>query len=78
LIQFSSHSVGRKYVLEEAILGDFALIKAYKADTKGNLIFNLTARNFAVPMAKAGKVCIAEVEEIVPEGALAPGMKENA
>lgn len=54
-------------------MGDFALIKAYKADTKGNLIFNLTARNFAVPMAKAGKICIAEVEEIVPEGTLGPG-----
>jgi hypothetical protein len=64
-------------VLEESIVGDFALIKAHKADTKGNLVFNLTARNFAVPMAKAGRVCIAEVEEIVPEGALGPGMDDD-
>ncbi|PRP72985.1 hypothetical protein PROFUN_14648, partial [Planoprotostelium fungivorum] len=63
---------GRKYVLVDAIRGDFALIKAYKADTKGNLIFNKTARNFNPPMATAARVTIAEVEEIVEEGQLHP------
>uniref|UniRef100_A0A7S3D1H7 Succinyl-CoA:3-ketoacid-coenzyme A transferase n=1 Tax=Palpitomonas bilix TaxID=652834 RepID=A0A7S3D1H7_9EUKA len=62
---------GRNYVMEEAIWGDFALIKAHKADTLGNLIFNKTARNFNQPMATAGKICIAEVEEIVEPGELA-------
>jgi len=63
---------GRKYVLEEALTGDFALIKAYKADTRGNLIFRNTARNFNPPMATAAKICIAEVEEIVEPGELRP------
>jgi len=63
---------GREYVLEEAIVGDFALVKAWKADTRGNLVFRRTARNFNEDAASAGKVCIAEVEEIVPEGDLDP------
>eukprot|EP01129_Flabellula_baltica_P015559 TRINITY_DN7972_c0_g1_i1.p1 TRINITY_DN7972_c0_g1~~TRINITY_DN7972_c0_g1_i1.p1 ORF type:complete len:516 (+),score=152.26 TRINITY_DN7972_c0_g1_i1:83-1630(+) len=63
---------GRKYVLENSITGDFALIKAWKADTKGNLIFKRTARNFNPPAATAGKICIAEVEEIVKEGEIDP------
>eukprot|EP01130_Rhizamoeba_saxonica_P005886 TRINITY_DN232_c0_g1_i1.p1 TRINITY_DN232_c0_g1~~TRINITY_DN232_c0_g1_i1.p1 ORF type:complete len:460 (+),score=113.88 TRINITY_DN232_c0_g1_i1:48-1427(+) len=63
---------GRKYVLEESITGDFALIKAYKADTNGNLIFRKTAQNFNSPMATASKVTIAEVEEIVEPGQLGP------
>ncbi|KAL6064507.1 Succinyl-CoA:3-ketoacid coenzyme A transferase 1, mitochondrial [Balamuthia mandrillaris] len=63
---------GRKYLLEEAIRGDFALVKAWKADTKGNLMFRRTARNFNPAMATAAKVCIAEVEEIVEAGALDP------
>ncbi|KAK3698191.1 hypothetical protein QZH41_019284, partial [Actinostola sp. cb2023] len=59
---------GRQYIMEEAITGDFALIKAWKADRSGNLIFRKTARNFNAPMAKAAKVTIAEVEEIVENG----------
>lgn len=60
----------RPYVLERGIKGDFALIKAYKADRFGNLIFNKTARNFNPMMATAGKITIAEVEEIVELGEL--------
>eukprot|EP01127_Copromyxa_protea_P024554 TRINITY_DN973_c0_g1_i4.p1 TRINITY_DN973_c0_g1~~TRINITY_DN973_c0_g1_i4.p1 ORF type:complete len:356 (+),score=101.19 TRINITY_DN973_c0_g1_i4:340-1407(+) len=59
---------GRKYVLEESIKGDFALIKAHKADKKGNLVFHSTARNFNPPAATAAKITIAEVEEIVEDG----------
>jgi len=62
----------RDFVLEQAIKGDFALIKAWKADTRGNLVFRSTARNFNVDAATAGKVCIAEVEEIVEAGEIAP------
>ncbi|EFA75383.1 3-oxoacid CoA-transferase [Heterostelium album PN500] len=62
----------RNYVLEEAITGDFALIKAWKADTRGNLVFRNTARNFNPPMATAGRITIAEVEEIVEAGELKP------
>lgn len=56
---------GRDYIMEEAITGDFALVKAWKADRAGNLIFRKTARNFNSPMCRAAKVTIAEVEEIV-------------
>jgi 3-oxoacid CoA-transferase A subunit len=63
---------GRQYVLERGIRGDFALVKAWKADTLGNLVYRKTARNFNPVMATAGKVCIAEVEEIVPAGSLDP------
>eukprot|EP01080_Neovahlkampfia_damariscottae_P011778 gene11778-5115_t len=63
---------GKVYCLEEAIKGDFALIKAAKADTLGNIIFNHTARNFNPDIAKAGKICIAEVEEIVQPGEILP------
>ncbi len=63
---------GRKYVLEKAIRGDFALVKAWKADPFGNLIYRKTAQNFNPMMASAGKITIAEVEEIVPYGALDP------
>jgi 3-oxoacid CoA-transferase len=63
---------GRHYVMEEAITGDFALVKAWKADKSGNLIFRATARNFNPDCAKAAKVCIAEVEELVEPGHLAP------
>lgn len=62
----------RGHVLEEAITGDYALIKGYKADTRGNIIFNGTARNFNPDIAKAAKITIAEVEEIVPAGTLDP------
>eukprot|EP00759_Apiculatamorpha_spiralis_P048772 PhF_6_TR44123/c0_g1_i1/m.67367/K01027/OXCT; 3-oxoacid CoA-transferase len=63
---------GRWYVLEEGIKGDFSLIKAWKADTKGNCVFRGTARNFNVAAAQAGKICVAEVEEIVEAGSLPP------
>lgn len=62
---------GKEYILEHALTADVALIKAYKADLAGNLIFRKTAQNFNPVCAMAGKICIAEVEEIVDIGALA-------
>lgn len=61
---------GRDYILEKAIVGDFSLVKAWKADTRGNLVFRHTSRNFNPDCARAGKICIAEVEEIVEAGEL--------
>ena len=61
---------GRMYVMEEALVADFTLIKAWKADTMGNLIYRKTARNFNPMMAKAAKITVAEVEEIVEPGEL--------
>lgn len=63
---------GKTYLLEEGIVGDFALVKAWKADTLGNLVFRKTARNFNPLAAMAGKITIAEVEEIVEPGELDP------
>ena len=63
---------GRNYILEESITGDFAIVKAWKADTTGNAIFRKTARNFNQPAATCGKVCVMEVEEIVAPGELDP------
>lgn len=63
---------GEAYVLERAIKGDLAIVKAWKGDREGNLIYRKTARNFNPMMATAGKYCIAEVEEIVPTGSLDP------
>jgi len=63
---------GQGYVMEKAITGDFALVKAWKADDRGNLIWRGTDRNFNPDCARAGKICIAEVEEIVPAGTFAP------
>ncbi len=63
---------GREYVLEQAITGDFAFVRAWKADKMGNLIYRKTARNFNPVMATAGKIVIAEVEEIVEAGELDP------
>jgi 3-oxoacid CoA-transferase subunit A len=63
---------GRPYVMERGITGEFALVRAWKADTFGNLVFRKTARNFNPMMATAGKITIAEVEEIVPLGELDP------
>jgi 3-oxoacid CoA-transferase subunit A len=60
------------FILEEGIFADLSIIKAWKADESGNLIFRKTARNFNQPAATCGKVCVAEVEEIVPNGALDP------
>lgn len=61
---------GREYLLERSIFGDFALVKAWKADTMGNLVFRKTARNFNPMMATAAKTTIVEVEEIVQPGEL--------
>ena len=63
---------GRDYVLETGLVADLSIIKAWKGDARGNLVFRKTARNFNPMMATAGKVCIAEVEEIVPVGSLDP------
>lgn len=63
---------GETFILETGLVADLSIIKAEKADTQGNLIFNKTARNFNPPMAMAGKVTVAEVEEIVPAGDLDP------
>jgi len=63
---------GETYILEEGIFADLSIIKAWKADETGNLMFRKTARNFNQPAATCGKVCIAEVEEIVPAGSLDP------
>lgn len=63
---------GQTYLLEHAFNSDFAIVKAWKGDTHGNLIFRATARNFNPLMAMAGKITIAEVEELVPAGELDP------
>jgi len=63
---------GREYVMERALGADFAFVKAYRADRMGNLVYRRTTRNFNPMMATAGKITIAEVEEIVPEGSLDP------
>ena len=63
---------GRMYVMERGIVGDFSLVAAWKADRFGNLVFRKTARNFNPMAATAGKVCIAEVEELVEPGQLDP------
>lgn len=63
---------GRPYVMERSITGEFAFVKAWKADPFGNLIYRKTARNFNPMVATAGKITIAEVEEIVPLGSLDP------
>jgi 3-oxoacid CoA-transferase subunit A len=63
---------GKEYLMEYAFDADFALVKAWKGDTMGNLIYKATARNFNPLMAMAGKITIAEVEELVPAGSLDP------
>jgi 3-oxoacid CoA-transferase len=63
---------GKKYLLEMGLTADFSIVKAWKGDTTGNLIFKGTARNFSPMMAAAGKICIAEVEKLVPVGKLDP------
>ena len=63
---------GREHILETAIRGDFALIRAHKADRLGNLVYRGTSRNFNATMARAGNVTIAEVDEIVEPGELHP------
>jgi 3-oxoacid CoA-transferase subunit A len=63
---------GKPHILESALTADFAIVKAWKGDTEGNLIYKATARNFNPMMAMAGKITIAEVEELVPVGTLDP------
>ena len=63
---------GEDYILERGIFADLAIVKAWKADETGNLVFRKTARNFNQPAATCGKVCVVEVEEIVPVGSLDP------
>ncbi len=63
---------GEDYILERGIFADLAIVKAWKADESGNLVFRKTARNFNQPAATCGKICVVEVEEIVPVGALDP------
>ncbi len=63
---------GETYILERGIVADLSIVKAWKADDTGNLVFRKTARNFNPAAAMCGKVCIAEVEEIVPRGSLDP------
>ena len=63
---------GETYILETALQSDLSIIKAWKGDAQGNLIFRKTARNFSPDMATAGKFCVAEVEEIVPVGSIDP------
>ena len=63
---------GKKHILEQALISDFSFVKAWKGDTAGNLIFKGTARNFNPLMAMAGKITVAEVEELVPAGELNP------
>jgi 3-oxoacid CoA-transferase subunit A len=65
---------GKTYLMEMAFKSDFAIVKAWKGDTHGNLIFRATSRNFNPLMAMAGKITIAEVEELVPAGELDPDM----
>lgn len=63
---------GKPHILEAALTADFAIVKAWKGDTEGNLIYKSTARNFNPMMAMAGKITVAEVEELVPAGTLDP------
>jgi 3-oxoacid CoA-transferase subunit A len=65
---------GKQYLLEHAFKSDFAIVKAWKGDTHGNLVFRATSRNFNPLMAMAGKITIAEVEELLPAGQLDPDM----
>ena len=63
---------GEDYILEEGIFADLSIVKAWKADETGNVVFRKTARNFNQPAATCGKTCIVEVEEVVPAGSLDP------
>ncbi len=65
---------GKTYILEEGIFADLSIVKAWKADETGNCIFRKTARNFNPPAAMCGKVCVMEVEEIVPVGSIDPDL----
>src|ERR1700740_3795899 len=75
--KFSFHGVEKDYLMERAFEADFALVKAWKGDTAGNLIYRSTARNFNPMMAMAGKITVAEVEHLVPAGGLYPDQKNT-
>ena len=70
--RFDGRDGPEEFILERGIRADLAIIKGWKADESGNLVFRKTARNFNQPMATAGRVCVAEVEEVVPTGSLDP------
>jgi 3-oxoacid CoA-transferase subunit A len=72
LKEFATPNGPEEYILERGIFADLAIVKAWKADESGNVIFRKTARNFNQPAATCGKVCVVEVEEIVPVGSLDP------
>ena len=65
---------GETYILERGFVADLAIVKAWKGDEQGNLMYRKTARNFNPPAATCGKICIAEVEEIVTTGSLDPDL----
>ena len=70
--EFDGPNGPEEYILERGIYADLSIIKAWKADESGNLVFRKTARNFNLPAATCGKVCVVEVEEVVPVGTLDP------
>ena len=65
---------GELYILERGLVADLSIVKAWKGDQQGNLMYRKTARNFNPPVATCGKICIAEVEEIVPTGSMDPDL----
>jgi 3-oxoacid CoA-transferase subunit A len=70
--EFDGPNGPEEFILERGIFADLALVKAWKADESGNVVFRKTARNFNVPAATCGKACVVEVEEIVPTGSFDP------
>ena len=70
--EFEARNGTEEFILERGIFADLSIVKAWKADETGNVVFRKTARNFNVPAATCGKVCVVEVEEIVPTGSLDP------
>jgi 3-oxoacid CoA-transferase subunit A len=70
--EFATPNGTEEFILERGIFADLSIVKAWKADETGNLVFRKTARNFNLPAATCGKVCVAEVEEVVPAGGLDP------
>ena len=70
--QFDGPNGPEDYILERGIVADLAIVKAWKADETGNLVFRKTARNFNLPAATCGRICVVEVEEVVPTGSLEP------
>ena len=70
--EFEGPNGPEEYILERGIFADLSIVKAWKADETGNLVFRKTARNFNLPAATCGKVCVVEVEEVVPTGSLEP------